>query len=426
MIEIEKYIVSACIEYPGFAYIAFDNLDELDFQNTDNRKIFIQIKKFRDEKININWSNVFIYLKGFVNEGYLPELTKYSLGLHPLGMVSYLTDKVRLLKRELTKKKLLIEIKRELENPSFEIEKVVEIAQRGMMVYRKDESGDFNVAFEEYLNWKSKKRTNVNTGYALFDNRMDDFLYGELIGIMGRTFTGKTFFALNILKHLLNNTALKIGFFSLEMSKATIVERMMQLEYKMSRYEIGGKVRDGSLNLNLFLDRYKSLNVYSHIYSVNEIAGIIERDGLNIVFIDFLQQLKKPRGQKLYESTTNQMSELKEVAKNQEVVIFLMIQLSRKAVGGWLPVTIDMARDSGSIEEDCDFLMGIWNLGLNPNIKEDKKTKYQGQITIKLLKNKRGTTIGDEFWFDKETGEIKEVEKKATGEAEKNKNEKEE
>jgi len=295
-----------------------------------------------------------------------------------------------------------------------------------MMVYRKDESGDFNVAFEEYLNWKSKKRTNVNTGYALFDNRMDDFLYGELIGIMGRTFTGKTFFALNILKHLLNNTALKIGFFSLEMSKATIVERMMQLEYKMSRYEIGGKVRDGSLNLNLFLDRYKSLNVYSHIYSVNEIAGIIERDGLNIVFIDFLQQLKKPRGQKLYESTTNQMSELKEVAKNQEVVIFLMIQLSRKAEGGWLPVTIDMARDSGSIEEDCDFLMGIWNLGLNPNIKEDKKTKYQGQITIKLLKNKRGTTIGDEFWFDKETGEIKEVEKKATGEAEKNKNEKEE
>ena len=98
------------------------------------------------------------------------------------------------------------------------------------------------------------------------------------------------------------------------------------------------------------------------------------------------------------------------MAKNKDIIIFLLIQLSRKGEGGWVPVTIDMARGSGTIEENCDFLVGIWNPNLYPDIDEKEAEYWRGKLAVKLLKNKRGITIGTQCHFDQYTGKIYEVE----------------
>ena len=228
---------------------------------------------------------------------------------------------------------------------------------------------------------------------------------------MGRTTTGKTFVSINILNSIINKTNVNIGYFSLEMSKATLVERMMQIHFDQSRFEISRMVKEKILFHDDFLEKYKDLKVYGRIYSVSDISRLVERDGLKIIFIDFLQLIRKTRGKSLYENVTHQIEELKELAKNKGVVIFLLIQLSRKGEGGWIPVTIDMARDSGTIEENCDFLIGIWNPSLYPDIDDESTEEWKGKLAIKLLKNKRGITIGTTCSFNSDTGKIYEIKK---------------
>ena len=68
-------------------------------------------------------------------------------------------------------------------------------------------------------------------------------------------------------------------------------------------------------------------------------------------------------------------------------------------------MSIDMARDSGAIEENSDFIVGLWNPGSKENADDDLK----GKIRIRLLKNKRGQVDGITCVFNPETGKLYEV-----------------
>jgi len=65
-------------------------------------------------------------------------------------------------------------------------------------------------------------------------------------------------------------------------------------------------------------------------------------------------------------------------------------------------VTIDMARESGTIEEDSDFIIGCWQ----PWLKDQHDEYWNGKMCMQLLKNKRGQIAGCEFGFDYKSGRI--------------------
>ena len=403
MIEIENAIIAAVIEFPKLAYLAVENLGPSDFSNSDNRKIFERINVFFNEKEEITWIKLVAFLQGKLKEPMIGRLMEYTYGLHKMGSQAYIKDNIRTLKKETARRALLEEIEAQAKSPFCEMERIIEIAERGIYITSKEESGDFKVALDEYLESRKKKSTNIYTGYPSFDKNIGDLLCGELVGIMARTSVGKTFFALNIIDHILNHANEKLGLFSQEMSKVSIIERISQLHFGTTRWELMEKVENDSLNWDGCLEKFRNrLEIYSQIYSTSEISRIVERDELKVIFIDYLQLMKKTKGRSLYEATTYQMAELKEIAKNKNVLIFLMIQLSRKAEGGWEAVTIDMARESGAIEENCDFLIGLWN----PSLKEKANQKYKGRLTVSLLKNKRGPQVTISCIFNQNTGKI--------------------
>ncbi|GAH69786.1 unnamed protein product, partial [marine sediment metagenome] len=255
--------------------------------------------------------------------------------------------------------------------------------------------------------WKERRSTNIVTGFPTFDKFTDSYDYGELVSVMGRTTTAKTWTALNILSRLIPHVDEKIGFFSMEMAKSALVERMMQLHFGLSRYDVYKERIARRIDEKEFFDLHQDLNIYGRVYSVKEVERLVDRDGLKIIFLDYLQLMKMGEGKSIYEKTTYRMQETKEMAKNKGVMVFLMVQLSRKAEGGWVPVSIDMARESGSIEESSDFIIGTWD----PSLKEGAPAKYDGQLRMKLLKNKRGPTIGITCSFSKVSGRIYELEK---------------
>ncbi len=411
MIETEKSILATCILFPRLLPVLFDNCIEGDFFANEHRIIYSNLFNRYEKKEPIDSIIMYDVLRMKVTKGYFSSVMETGQALPGSIAENWLVEKLSVLKSHNAKVNGIKECLKEFESNDPDFDKIIEIANYGKVIKINKEPVDFNAAHSEYLDWKNKEKTNVITGFPTLDRQIDGLNYGELFGIMGRTTAGKTFISINMLRSIIYRTAEKIGYFSLEMSKATFIERMMQVHFKQSRYEVWEKVKDGTLCIDEFMDKYKDLNIYSRVYSVAEISRLVERDELKIVFIDFLQLIKKTRGKSIYENVSYQIEELKELAKNKEVVIFLLIQLSRKGEGGWIPVTIDMARDSGTIEENCDFLMGVWNPSLYPDIDVKDEAEWRDKLSVKLLKNKRGITIGTQCHFDSYTGRIYEIEK---------------
>ena len=406
MIEIENSILAVSIEFPEYIYLMTDSLQMEDFSLPDNRIIYAKIQKLVQEKEEISWIKIEAYLRGKTKEPILGRLLEYSRGFYRMGIERCLRDNIKTLKKENAKRAIAIEIERQVKDPAVELETIIEIAERGVYISNKDEDGGFEIAMTEYLEAKKQDKTNINMGYPTIDKNVGGLLFGELVGIMARTSVGKTFLALNIIEHMANKTDLMIGLFSQEMSKVSVIERIAQLHFGMTRWELIEKVRSGGLNLYDIKRQYeKKLNIYSHIYSTSEIGRIVERDALKIVFIDYLQLMRKTKGRSLYEATTYQIAELKEMAKNLDILIVLLIQVSRKAEGGWEPVTIDMARESGAIEENCDFLIGMWS----PALKDGSGAEWENKLIVRLLKNKRGPSVGITCRFDFQIGKIMEL-----------------
>ena len=407
MINTERAILAIAIQYPEHIDTVLANCDDGFFGWPENQKIYETIKDLHLGKSISDWETITDLLKGEIHGAWFVAMQDTLRGTYPMGIEILLLEKIKVVKEERAKKEILSEIQQELQGHAPDFDRILELASQGKVIKVIQEDADFQTAYNAYLQWKEQRPTNITTGLLSFDRLTDNIDFGEIFMIMGRTTTGKTFCALNILERLLDHVTEKIGFFSHEMSKAAITERMMQLFFGLSRWDLKRKLVINDLGEEPFLEKYKDLNVYGWVYTVREIDKLVARDGLKIVFIDYLQLIRKDEGKSLTEKTSFLMQEIKELAKNREAVVFLMVQITRKGEGGWVPVTIDMARDSGAIEENSDFIIGVWD----PSLKDKAPAKYDGQLRMRLLKNKRGPTIGITCSFSKISGEIYELEK---------------
>jgi len=405
MLNIEKQILATTIVFQELAPVLFSNLDEDSFIGLENQKIFKTMKELYETGNSFDRFMLLDLLPG--SSDFLISLGEYTEGINIKLTSSFLRERIELIKRNRAKKALLSQILEEANNPFPDFEKITQIAESGQLIDSLEEKGDFREAINEYLKWKDKTKTGITLGFPSFDYKTGNYNYGELLAIMGRTTAGKTWVSLNIIAHLINTTDIPTGLFSLEMVKAAVIERMMQLWFNIYWNEIDEKRKSAELNIEEFSRHYqRNLKIYSRVYSVYEIAEIIKRDKLKIVFIDYLQLIKKGKeGRSRYEKVTYLTEEIKEIAKNQEVFIVMMVQITREGEGGWEPVTFDMARESGVIEENSDFIIGCWQ----PSLKEGSDEYWNDKLCMKLLKNKRGPIIGCEFSFDKNSRKIYEI-----------------
>jgi len=267
----------------------------------------------------------------------------------------------------------------------------------------------------------SRKRVGVNSrvrqyygniGFKITDAGQGDYYGFELDGdglylLDSFIVNHNTFFALNIINHLASKIPFKMALFSLEMPKAAIIERMLEVYFGLSRYELKARALDGTLEADEFETRFAKLSIYDKIYSVSELRKIVERESYRVVFIDFLHLVRPEVIGNPYQQISQVIAHLKQMAKDLSCVAFLFHQLSRQAGSGWTPVEAAHARDSGQIEELSDFLIGVSAPGLNP----DAPAELGNTLRIRLLKNKRGERWTFDAYFEKSCGRITEEEK---------------
>jgi len=373
------------------------------FVNATNRKIFQAIREFEKKGVPITEPALADALKGKVSISHILSCNE-GFSMDMKSIPKWFDRDVKNLYRN----KILRDIgewaTNNKDNPLADFEEVREML---LNVDKEDIKKSFSAreVLSQYEAEIDDDSTLIWTGLPGIDKEMRGLRKGEVLLTMARTTVGKTWILLNILSYIAPKLDGKIVFFSMEMSAISIMERLIQLNFGISQDEAKKLAKDPKTTAEIE-KKFENLVFYDGIYSVSEIEtrGLMNKAGL--IMIDYIQIIKDSTKGSSYERASEVITKIKQLAKTTNSVVIVVSQLSRAAGDGSIPVTLQMARESGALEEQSDFVLGAWR----PELNEDNNTSgYKDRIFIKLLKNKRGYIKLAECHFDKPTGKITEI-----------------
>ena len=271
--------------------------------------------------------------------------------------------------------------------------------------------GDVIVTTLEQLEELYKNRgkaTGVETGFIDFDRRTAGLQPSDLILLGARPSMGKTGFLLNIAQHAALNNKVPTAFFTLEMSKEQLGNRLLSAETGIDSQLL----RTGNLDKPEYWDAIsKCMPIISNapLY-IDDTPGITITEmrakcrrlkterSLGLVVVDYLQLMTAAAGSRP-ESRQIEISEisrsLKGLAKELNVPMLVAAQLSRavEARKDHRPMLSDL-RESGAIEQDADVVAFLYrDEYYNPD------TLKKGHAEVIIAKQRNGPTGTVELTF---------------------------
>jgi replicative DNA helicase len=249
----------------------------------------------------------------------------------------------------------------------------------------------------------------VPSGFKELDAITNGFQPTDLIIIAARPSVGKTAFALNLARNaaLHPTKPVAVGLFSLEMSNAQLVQRILsaQSEVPMDRltrgrledYEMQQLYTKGVKSLSsapIFLDDTAALNIFELRAKCRR---MVSRHNVGLIVIDYLQ-LMSGGGENKSMNREQEISgisrALKGLAKELKVPVLALSQLSRavesRKEGNKIPQLSDL-RESGAIEQDADLVMFIYRPEYHGIGQDEHGESVKGETHIKIAKHRNGS-----------------------------------
>lgn len=260
----------------------------------------------------------------------------------------------------------------------------------------------------EYLSANHDDVRGVPTGFAAIDNLLAGLQKSDLVILAARPSMGKTTFALDLARNAAVQYKKSVGIFSLEMSAQQLVDRMLASEAGVDSWKLRtGKLKNDTefeavqaamarlSEASIHIDDQPGTNILKMRSSARRLHN---EHGLDLLIVDYLQ-LMSPTATKASDSMVQQVTEisrsLKILARELDVPVLALSQLSRAVEQrGGRPRLSDL-RDSGSIEQDADVVMFIH--------REDKINKESDRPNIAeiLVEKHRNGPVGKaELYFD--------------------------
>ena len=254
------------------------------------------------------------------------------------------------------------------------------------------------------------------TNYFNLDNKLGGLQNSDLIVLAARPSVGKTAFAMNLALKVARNDV-PVGIFSMEMSLDQIVDRLIAAQSGVSLWKLRtGKLGDELQHTTQACEELKALPIFiddspsPNILQMRAMARRLQSEhGLGLLIVDYLQLMSSRRS---YESPVQQVTEisrgLKGLAKELNIPIIAVSQLSRAVEQrGGEPKLSDL-RDSGSIEQDADLVMFIH--------RDDKKddhdsNKINAARQLIIAKHRNGPTGRIEYEMNPDSLRFKEMDK---------------
>ncbi|MDQ3922164.1 MAG: replicative DNA helicase [Actinomycetota bacterium] len=226
--------------------------------------------------------------------------------------------------------------------------------------------------------------TGVESGFEDLDQKTTGFHKSDLVVLAARPAMGKTALALNIIWHAAGAKGLPVAVFSLEMSKAQLVQRLISQTTRIRTQDLrSGNVKaedwpklvrgvaevsrapiwiDDTAGITLMEMRAKVRRLASRLHAQVNTEG---QSGalLSLVVVDYLQLMvgQGNRSENRQQEIAEISRGLKVLARDLDVPVLAIAQLSRAVEGRHdkRPLLSDL-RDSGAIEQDADLVMFLY------------------------------------------------------------------
>ena len=297
-----------------------------------------------------------------------------------------------------------------------DISSVMDESEQSIFNASDDAIGDGLIGVSDFLNEAIEQIEEIeNQGTGLsglathfvdLDNTLAGLQDGNLIIIAARPSMGKSSLALNIATNAAKESK-TVAFFSLEMTKEELVQRVLFSEAKVA----SGDARKGQLGPEKWsrvveaASKVNTMPLYFDDASVSTVTDIRAKSrrlkaskSLDLIVVDYIQLMQGNSGDNRQQEIAEISRNLKGLARELKVPIIALSQLNRAAEAreDKRPRLGDL-RESGAIEQDADIVMMIYRDDYyNP------ATEKPGVAEINIVKNRSGSTGKVDLYFSKE------------------------
>ena len=249
----------------------------------------------------------------------------------------------------------------------------------------------------------------IRTGYRDLDNMTAGLQRSDLIILAARPAMGKTTLVTNLAYNVATIAKQPVLFFSLEMSKEQLVDRMLSDASGVDSWNIRtGNLSDDDFSklseamgemseAPIFIDDTPGLSVLEMRTKARRAA---HDQPLGLIIIDYLQLMQgsgRSDGNRVQEVSEISRG-LKLIARELDVPVIALSQLSRsvESRSPQIPQLADL-RESGSIEQDADIVMFIYREAYyNPD------TERENITDLIIAKHRNGPVGKVELYFHPE------------------------
>ncbi len=239
----------------------------------------------------------------------------------------------------------------------------------------------------------------LSTGFHQLDETLGGLHKGEMIVVAGRPSMGKTAFGLNIAEWVAGHGDTPVGFFSLEMTRQSVTERILCGRANVDMQTLRrGTITDqdysalqtaaGQVNgLRLLIDDTSRLSLFDLRAKARQ---MVRSAGVGAIFIDYLQLMRYGgRCQSRQQEIAEISGGVKDLAKSLDVPVVVLSQLNRNpdSRGDTRPKMSDL-RESGAIEQDADVVILLHRPGYYKKDDPD----LQGIAEVIVDKQRNGPT----------------------------------
>ncbi len=380
-IEAEQSVIGAMLIDEEAVYKVIEILKEDDFYRPEHAKIMKAIKELSLRGLPVDIVSVVESLEkmGHLDEvggsTYIAQLAAFVPNAANVEYYAKIVKNKAILRE-------LIKAGGEISdlgfNESLDIDEVLDLAEQKIFNIAQEKTQTYFIRIKDFLHEhfeeienRYKRKLGVSgipSGYQSLDKITGGFQNSDLIIIAARPSVGKTSFALNIATNIAIKENLPVGFFSLEMSKEQLLERMLCSEAKVDMQRLKtGYLRDEDFS--------KITEAYSELYEapiyIDDSPDVTLTDirtksrrlkiesKVGIIFVDYLQLI---RSEQRVENRVLEISQitrgLKNLARELNIPIVVLSQLSRAVEKreDKKPMLSDL-RESGSIEQDADVVI---------------------------------------------------------------------
>lgn len=420
-LESEKALLGSVMMRPGAVYEIIDIVAPRSFYSEKHKMIFETMLELVGKNEPIDFLTMSARLKekgmleGIGGSVYLTELVNYVPSSANIRQYAIIVHNKYLMRGLLDAAEYITSlgydeasaIEELLDRAEKKIYEVANFQTQHKFIELKEVLGEAWERLDKLHKSKDDLR-GVPTGFRELDNKLAGLQKSDLIILAARPSMGKTSLALDIARQAAVHHNVPVCIFSLEMSSHQLVDRMLSSESRVDSWNIrtGKHLIDSDFErIRDSLDKLAKAPIFvddqpgNSILKMRSVARRLKSEkNLGLIIVDYLQ-LMVPTDTRASDSMVQQVTEisrsLKNMARELNVPVLALSQLSRavEARGG-KPRLSDL-RDSGSIEQDADVVMFI-----HRDDKYNENSDKPNIAEIMIEKHRNGPTGKVELYFD--------------------------